>query len=310
MSKNLSDLWWLTKRHIAIYFKDRQTFFMSLLTPLVILVLYVTFLRSVYANSLVSSIPSAYSLPTEVVDSFTACWLVSSILGTTSVTLAFCSNVVMISDKIDKTTDDLNMAPVKKTIISLSYFLADIISTAIVCYAFLGLGFGYIAIVGWYLSVSDVLLIALDLLLCIMFGAILASIVEQFINTTGGASAVLTLISSMYGFLCGAYMPISQFAVGIQNFVAFIPGTYGTIIFRKYFLRGVLAEAGKTLPSEYVEAIGKAFDTKIYAFGNEIPEADCFLILGVSIAVLLAVFVAIIAFINRPYKHATALKKS
>ena len=33
----------------------------------------------------------------------------------------------------------------------------------------------------------------------------------------------------MYGFLCGAYMPIAQFAEPIRNFVVFIPEHMGAV---------------------------------------------------------------------------------
>ena len=55
MRKDLTDLRCLTARHIKLYFKDKQTFFMSLITPLILVVLFATFLRSVYVSSLTSA---------------------------------------------------------------------------------------------------------------------------------------------------------------------------------------------------------------------------------------------------------------
>jgi len=41
---------------------------------------------------------------------------------------------------------------------------------------------------------------------------------------------------------------------GMQAFVSFIPGTYSTVLFRKFYMNGILNELGKTLPSEVVNA--------------------------------------------------------
>ena len=40
LRKNFTDLRYLTARHIKLYFKDKQTFFMSLITPLILVVLF------------------------------------------------------------------------------------------------------------------------------------------------------------------------------------------------------------------------------------------------------------------------------
>ena len=47
----------LTKRNIKIFFKDKGMFFTSLITPVILLVLYVTFLAKVYRESFASALP-------------------------------------------------------------------------------------------------------------------------------------------------------------------------------------------------------------------------------------------------------------
>ena len=43
-----------TKRNIQLFFKDMGLFLVSLITPAILLILFVTFLGSVYENSFVS----------------------------------------------------------------------------------------------------------------------------------------------------------------------------------------------------------------------------------------------------------------
>lgn len=295
LRKDFSDLRWLTARHIKLFFKDKQTFFMSLITPLILVALFVLFLRSVYLSTLAASLPRGFELPDRLADGFVAGWLISSVLGACSVTLAFCSQTIMVSDKVNGRIQDFRIAPVKPAVLSVSYFAATYFSTLLVCLVCLLLGFVYIAACGWYMTFSDVAGIVGNLLLSTAFGALLAVIVEHFLRTMGAANAAATLVSSLYGFVCGAYMPVSQFAAGIRNAVAFVPGTYGTLLFRRFFLRGALAEMEKILPAEAVAGIGDAFDFQFYFFGNPVSPSACFAVLAVSVLLLACAYIAIVA---------------
>ena len=152
LRKDFSDLRWLTARHIKLFFKDKQTFFMSLITPLILVALFVLFLRSVYLSTLAASLPQGFELPDRLADGFVAGWLISSVLGACSVTLAFCSQTIMVSDKVNGRIQDFRIAPVKPTVLSVSYFAATCFSTLLVCLVCLLLGFVYIAACGWYMT--------------------------------------------------------------------------------------------------------------------------------------------------------------
>ena len=49
----------LVKRNTKLYFKDKGMFFSSLITPIILLVLYSTFLKKVYDDSFRSALISA-----------------------------------------------------------------------------------------------------------------------------------------------------------------------------------------------------------------------------------------------------------
>ena len=86
------------------------------------------------------------------------------------------------------------------------------------------------------------ILFVLDILLLVLFGTALSSIINFFLSTQGQISAVGTIISAGYGFICGAYMPISSFGKGLQKIISFLPGTYGTSLIRNHTMQGALAE--------------------------------------------------------------------
>ncbi|MGN1081644.1 MAG: ABC transporter permease, partial [Acutalibacteraceae bacterium] len=205
-------------RNTKLYFKDKSTFLTSLITPLVLLVLFVTFLGRVYEESFLSIIPQGVNIPESLVNAFTNGWLLSSLIGVSCITIAFCSNIIMVQDKINGARNDLLAAPVKKSVLAVSYFISNYISTLLVCLAVAAVGFIYLGFTGWYFSASDIVFIVLDILLSCLFGASLAALIDGFLSTQGGVGAVSTLVSALYGFICGAYMPISQFSTGVRRF--------------------------------------------------------------------------------------------
>lgn len=286
----------LAARHTKLFFKDRSAFLMSLITPLILLVLFVTFLRGIYVSALTTQLPPSVEVSERLINGFTGGWLMSSIMGVTCVTLAFCSNILMVTDKINHNRTDFLIAPVKRTVVSLSYFVSNFFTTFLICFITMLAGHVYLACVGWYLSAGDVAMILLNMVLCIAFGTLLAGIVETFVSSQGGISAVATLVSSMYGFVCGAYMPISQFGEGIRNFVAFIPGTYSTVLFRNYYMNGVLSALEDAVPAPMIEAVRDAFDGNFYFFGHLVSRPAMYAVVCGSVAVLLAVYLLLVFF--------------
>ena len=91
MKQDINMLIALVKRNNKIYFRDKATFFLSLITPLILIALFITFLKSVYTDTLLSSVPEGVTISKSVIEAFTGGWLFSSILGVSCVTISFCS---------------------------------------------------------------------------------------------------------------------------------------------------------------------------------------------------------------------------
>lgn len=282
----------LIKRNIKLFFKDKGMFFTSLITPAILLVLYATFLGNVYRDSFEMNLPESFQLPEKLMNGLVGGQLISSILAVSCVTVAFCSNFLMVQDKANGSIKDLRISPVKPSVLSLSYYVATLISTLLICLVATGICLGYIGAVGWYLSVTDVLLLLLDVVLLVLFGTALSSIINFFLSSQGQISAVGTVISAGYGFICGAYMPISSFGEGLQKVLSFLPGTYGTALVRTHSMQGALAEMeNHGIPAEVIEAIKDSLDCNRYFFGEQVPLPTMYLILGGAVILLIAIYI-------------------
>ena len=284
----------LIKRDTKLFFKDKGMFFTSLITPVILLVLYATFLANIYKDSFTGAIPAALPADDALIDGCVGGQLFSSLLAVCCVTVAFCSNMLMVQDKVNGSRNDLTITPVKSWTLAMGYYLSTLIATLLICYAAMGVCFIYIGIIGWYITAADVLFIMLDIFLLSLFGTALSSIINLFLSTQGQISAVGTVVSAGYGFICGAYMPISQFSEGLQKVLSFLPGTYGTSLLRNHALRGVFEEMGNEgFPAEVVEAIKDSIDCNLYFFDDKVEIGTMYVILGVTVAVLIGVYVVI-----------------
>lgn len=289
----------LVLRNTKMYFKDMGMFLTSLITPAILLILFMTFLGSIYKDSFVSAIPKGLEVSDKLINGLVAGQLSSTMLATSCVTVAFCSNLLMVQDRANGTRKDLIVSPIKKTTLGLSYFLASILSTLIVNLAATMICFIYIGCMGWFLSVGEALLAILDVILLTLFGVSLASCINYFLNTQGQASAVGTIVSSCYGFVCGAYMPISSYGKGLQNFMAFLPGIYGTSLIRNHMMNGALDSLSEQLPSEAIKAMKDSVDVNLYFFDNSVEVWQMYLILLSFIVLFIALYLVFVKFIKR-----------
>lgn len=283
----------LIRRDIKLYFKDKGMFFSSLITPLILLVLYGTFLSNVYEETFRNALEVAgTTVPDRLIGGCVGGELSSSLLAVCCVTVAFLSNMLMVQDKVTGARQDLTITPVKGHSLALSYYLATLFSTLLVCLIAAGVCFLYIGNAGWYLTTADVLYLLLDVVLLVLFGTALSSIVNSCLSSQGQISAMSAIISAGYGFICGAYMPISQFSDGLQKVISFLPGTYGTSLLRNHMLRGVFEEMrNQGFPNEVVEAIKDSVDCNLYFFGEKVSLNNMYFILIASILTVIAIYV-------------------
>ncbi len=282
----------VVKRNTKLFFKDKGMFFTALVTPLILLVLYATFLGNVYEDTFRAIIPPRIKVDDSLIDGCVAGQLISSILAVSCITVAFCSNMLMVQDKANSTVDDLYITPVNKKTLALGYYISTLLSTFIICFTAATLCLVYVGFKGFYMSLSDIVLLFLDVVLLVMFGTALSSVINFFLSTQGQISAVGSIISSVYGFICGAYMPISQFSDGLQRILSFLPGTYATSLVRYHSMRGVLAEMMNAgVPAELVEGIEDTVDSNMYFFDNLVSVGAKYAVLGGAVLLLIAVYV-------------------
>ena len=282
----------LIRRNCRLFFRDKGMFFSSLITPIILLVLYVTFLGNVYRDSFTGALSEGFVIEDALLNATVGGQLISSLLAVCCVTVAFCSNLLMVQDRVSGARRDLAVSPVRPSTIAVAYFCASALATLLISLTALAVCLGYLAMAGWLLRAGDVLFMLLDAALLTLFGVALSSCVNFPLRTQGQGSAVGTIVSAGYGFLCGAYMPISNFSSGLQKVLSFLPGTYGTSLLRNHALAGAYREMARVgFPAEVIEAIRDSIDCNLYFFGRSVSIGGMYAVLVGATLLLVGLYV-------------------
>lgn len=282
----------LVLRNIKVYFSDKSMFFTSLITPGILLVLYASFLGGIFEDSFVSAIPEGMNISNKIIKSLVSGEILSSLLAVSCITVAFTSNLLMVTDRVNGSAKDLDIAPVGNGIKSLSYFLASFVSTIIINIITLGLCLAYTYTQGWFYGATDILKLFGDIVLLTLFGCALSSAINFNLKSQGQVSAVGAIVSAGYGFICGAYMPIASFNIGLQKVLSFLPGTYGTSLIRNHAMTASLNELSNSgVSTDIINSIKDSLDCNISFQGKGVSIGNMYLIIIIAILVLIGVFV-------------------
>lgn len=155
----------LVSRNRKLFFKDKGMLFSSMITPVILIVLYATFLANVYKDSFVSATKDMIDLPDKIIDGTVAAQLAAALLAVSCVTVTFCVNLTMVQDRASGARKDFDVSPVSKTKIYIGYFLSTVLNSLMVNGTALALCLLYILKMGWYMSASDVIFVILDMIL-------------------------------------------------------------------------------------------------------------------------------------------------
>lgn len=218
----------MTTRNIKVYMKDRMAIVLSMLTQIIVLGLYLLFLKSNYVDAINSYLTGVENLVSDAdIEALVNSWLIAGVIGTSVVTVALNSLSVMVSDKQEKIDFDYNATPAKPYLIVLSYFSGAVVSTFLISSILLTAGLVFLAIGELFLyTVTDILMLYGIVLLGSISGSIILMLFASFFKKNSTLSSFGILISVAIGFVIGAYMPVSQFGDSVQTVVNLVPGSH------------------------------------------------------------------------------------
>ena len=242
----------LIKRNLLLFFKDWQSILFSLLTSIIVLVLYLLFLKGTFVRAMQSAMeqyPGLASMVSEKdIDMFANLLLLTGILGSAMISVPFSCITTLVRDRANKVDYDILATPLKRGQIIFAYFVSAVLSSTLLTGIILTIGLVGIRMQGnIYLNASQVI----KAFSIVALGSISASaifmIIVLFFKTVSACEAFFGILSAASGFVIGAYIPISQFSNEVQTVCNLFPASQITIMLRNILLNGLLEHINTSL---------------------------------------------------------------
>ena len=296
------------KRNVLLFFKDWQSILFSLLTSIIVLVLYLLFLKGTFVSAIQRAMEQypglASMVPQKDIAMFANLFLLSGILGSAMISVPFSCITVVVKDRANKVDYDILSTPLKRGQIIFAYFVSAVLTSILLNSIILAVGLIGIRMQGnMYLNISQVV----KAFSVVALGSISASaifmIVVLFFKTVSACEAFFGILSAASGFVIGAYIPISQFSNEVQTVCNLFPASQITIMLRNILLNGLLEHINTSLQGVdqgmFVLSLKEYFSFQAKLFNGYL---DMNKMLGYILGVILLCIVAQIMIYSVSYK--------
>ena len=300
----------LTKRNLLLFFKDKQSIIFSLLTSMIVLALYLLFLKDTFVNAMDSAMNQFPSLSSLIdkndKDMFANLILLTGILGSAMITVPYNCLITLVKDRENKVDYDIIATPLKRGEIIFSYFISAALSSVILTSIILAIGLGVIGMQGdIYLGIGEILKAFGVVALGSISATSIFMIVVLFFKSVSASGAFFGMLSAASGFIIGAYIPISQFSEAVQTVCNIFPASQITIVLRNVLINGLLEHMNTSLAGVdqgmFVTIIKELFSFKARIFDGYL---DVMQMLGyIIVSILVCIIVQIIVY-SKTYKKA------
>lgn len=289
----------LTKRNLLIYFKDIYAVIFSLLTSIIVFVLYLVFLKGSFINSINNAAKGLENfIDSSDINLLVSALLLVGIIGSAMITVPFSCLQTVIKDRENKIDYDICATPIKRWQIICSYFVAAVVSSCIVTGVILTVGFFILnglgdlnmsasVLAGTYLIVAlgNISATAFFLILALMF------------KSSASSSSFFGILSAASGFVIGAYIPLSEFSETVQTVCNVFPATQITVLLRNNLLNGILNRIDEGLlgidNGAFKKGIQEAFNFSAKLFGETLPVNSIYIYILCAFVICMAVLVVL-----------------
>ena len=222
----MSDVAAFVRRNCLIYFRDKSSVIFSLMGALIVILLYLIFLRNMLVDSIISSMPASFPYEEGAVKGMVDAWVLSGVIAIVSVTTTAGAFQTMVQDKVDgKYLDGLmtTMSPLK---ISVSYVLSTFVIGLIMSVITFIISVIFLIASGTEVSMTGILLTLVLTVPASLSSSMIVYTIVCKMRSAGAFTGMYTILSVLIGFLTGTYMPIGTMDTVMQNISTMVPATH------------------------------------------------------------------------------------
>ena len=295
----------LTLRNSKVFLKDKAAIFFSMLTQIIILGLFLLFIKTSYLEGVNEALGALKDTVAKAdIEALVNSWMISGVLGTAVITSTMSALSVMVSDKEERIDYDYNASSVKGSVVVLSYFSGAVLCSLITSVVLLAAGLGFIAATGAFLlTAADILMLFGLVVLGSVSSTLILMVVVSFFKKNSAFSAFSILVSTLVGFVVGAYFPVSSLGETTQTIVNLIPGAQITGLMRHILVTPAIDNIDKALGGldhgQFAHEAERMFCVRLNIFGNEVDAGFMLLYSFIAIAVFLVLDIILFRFASK-----------
>ena len=296
----------LVKRNLMVYFKDVQAVIFSLLTSIIVFVLYLLFLKGSFVNAITDAMRGLEDfVAKEDVQMFANTILLSGIMGSALITVSFATLNTFVRDKETRIAEDVLTTPISRAKIVTSYFVSSSIASTLMTSFIFTVGLTILSASGKiYMTVADIVKSYGSIALGALSATAFLMIIVTFFKDTASSAAFFGILSAAAGFVIGAYIPISEFSSGVKTICYIFPASHVTVILRNTLMNGVLDHMDTCINGldngEFTKAMRTVFGFRTELFGKTLTLTNS----GIYVAAAAALcIVSCMVLYSKTYKR-------
>ncbi|WP_454129942.1 ABC transporter permease [Microbacterium aurum] len=223
----------IVTRNLRLFFRDRLNVLFSLLSGLILFLLYALFLGRLQIDGLATTLPRATDAQ---IAAFVDSWMLSGIVMLTTVTGGIGALSTLVEDRASGRFGDFLVAPIRRGHLVLGYLLSSVAVSVVMSAVILAVTVVYLGLVrGAWLSLPSIAVAAGAMILCCLAFTALAAFGASFLRTAGAYSAFATVLGTILGFVAGAYIPVGSLPTAVATTINVLPFAQGAMLLRGPF---------------------------------------------------------------------------
>jgi multidrug/hemolysin transport system permease protein len=289
----MSEILAMVKRNCLCYFRDKASVFFSLLGVLIVILLYLIFLKDMLVDSFMKEISDMISR--ESVKEYVDAWVMAGILAIVSVTTSAGSLQTMISDRVSGKDRDTMMTSMSPAKISAANILSTFLVGQIMSLIAFAIAIGYLAATGCGMTAVGIIETLLLTIPASLSGAIIVYTLTCRMRSEGAFSGFSTVLGVLIGFLTGIYMPLGTMAEGMRTIGSMMPATHIAALMRQTLSTDAFDKIMAGAPPETYDEIWHMMGYQIELFGMDFSP----LMSMIYVLIVTAVFFGITVFLTK-----------
>lgn len=296
---NFKQLIHLANRHFLVFIKDKLTLFFSLLGPLIVILVFLLFLKNIQVDAVLGylrkiGIHGSGSNIKKEITKLVLNDMFGGVVATSIITVSFATCSKVVDDKISGVSHLYMASPIKSSILTGSYILAAFFTSFIINLAVYFISIIVLAAAGaFYMTIADVFINIALIFFGVMSATTIFIVLVEGLTKATQVTTLGSIIGATSGFFLGAYVPLSQLGNFVQKAVLMLPGTYTVNVLKEGYLKKAVVEVSKKI-GDTNGALREVFDWKLKYFNdNEVPTYASFLVLILSSLIFFIAYVLI-----------------